>query len=59
MCEHAGYHGIRTAYDRHSGVLVYFWTCEHCGERLGEARREPYRPRFDPNGHVRFLSAVR
>jgi hypothetical protein len=55
-CSHQGFHGINTSYDRKSGVLVYFWTCEVCGERLGEARRESYEPRFDPVGNKRFLS---
>lgn len=45
-------------YDRNSGVLVYFWTCESCGKRLGEARREDYRPQFDPQGNQRFLAAA-
>jgi hypothetical protein len=53
-CSHDGLHGFCSAYDRKDGVLVYFWTCELCGERLGEARREPYRPHFDPNGNDRF-----
>jgi hypothetical protein len=57
-CSHADFHGIRTMYDRKSGVLVYFWTCESCGKRLGEARREEYRPQFDPQGNVRFLAAA-
>ena len=56
-CEHDGFRGIRTAYDHRSGVLVYFWTCEHCGTRLNEARREDYRPAFDPHGNERFLAA--
>ena len=57
-CSHAEFHGIRTMYDRNSGVLVYFWTCESCGKRLGEARREEYRPQFDPQGNARFLAAA-
>ena len=57
-CSHAEFHGIRTMYDRNSGVLVYFWTCESCGKRLGEARREDYRPQFDPQGNQRFLAAA-
>jgi hypothetical protein len=55
-CSHDGLHGFITAYDRNSGVLVYFWTCERCGERLGEARREPYRPDYDPHGNDRFFT---
>lgn len=56
-CAHDGYHAIRTAYDRQSGVLLYFWTCERCGARLNEARRDQYRPSFDPHGHKRFLAS--
>lgn len=52
-CSHDGFHEIRTAYDRESGVLRYFWTCERCGARLREARREEYRPSYDPNGNAR------
>ena len=37
-------------------MLVYYWTCERCGARLNEARREPYRPSFDPHGNDRYLS---
>jgi hypothetical protein len=37
-------------YDRQGGVLVYYWTCEVCGDLLGEAHRESYRPRYDPRG---------
>jgi hypothetical protein len=58
-CPHDGFHGIRSAYDRRRELLVYFWTCERCGTRLGEVRREPYRPRFDPKGNDRYVSAVR
>ena len=50
-CSHAGFHDIRTAYDHKSGVLRYFFTCEHCGARLREARHEEYRPSFRPNGN--------
>jgi hypothetical protein len=57
-CEHGGFHGIRTMYDRRRGVLVFFWTCETCGRRLGEARREEYRPQFDPHGNQRHLAAT-
>jgi hypothetical protein len=55
-CPHDGFHTIRTAYDRRRGVLVYFWTCERCGERLEEARREDYRPHYDPHGNDPFLA---
>jgi hypothetical protein len=57
-CSHDGFHGINTFYDRRRGVLVYYWTCEDCGKRLGEARREEYRPQFDPHGNQRFLAAA-
>jgi hypothetical protein len=52
-CDHDGYHAIQTAYDHSGGELVYFWTCERCGMRLREARREAYRPAFDPSGNKR------
>ena len=55
-CAHNGFHAIRTKYDRRSGVLVYFWSCERCDTRLGEARREPYRPAYDPAGNERFAT---
>jgi hypothetical protein len=56
-CSHKGFHGIGTAYDRKTGVLVYFWTCERCGTRLHDALRQEYRPAFDPHGHERYLDA--
>jgi hypothetical protein len=56
-CAHDGFHAIRTTYDRRSGVLVYFWACERCGARLGDARRERYRPSYDPHGSERFLTS--
>jgi hypothetical protein len=49
-CAHDGFHGISSSYDRLRGVLVYHWTCERCGAQLSVARREPYRPAFDPYG---------
>ncbi|MBD0282666.1 MAG: hypothetical protein ICV69_10805 [Thermoleophilaceae bacterium] len=58
-CMHDGFHGIRSSYDRRRGVPVYFWTCERCGVRLQELRREPYRSRFDPRGNERHMAAVR
>ena len=58
-CTHSGFRGFCTSYDRNEGVLVYFWICEHCGERLGEVRREEYRPRFDPRGNDQFITATR
>jgi hypothetical protein len=58
-CSHQGFHEIRTAYDHRGGVLVYFWICEICGERLGEARRESYRPRYDQRGSQRSQLAAR
>ena len=53
-CAHDGFHSIGTSYDRRSGVLVFHWTCERCGARLSEARRERYRPSFDPRGNEPF-----
>lgn len=57
-CSHEGFHAIRTVYDRRRGILTYFWTCEQCGRRLNEARREDYRPAYDPNGNRRFLASI-
>ena len=56
-CAHDGFHAIHTRYDRRSAVLVYFWACERCGARLGDARRERYRPSYDPHGNERFLTS--
>jgi hypothetical protein len=56
-CSHDGFHEIRASYDRRRGVLVYHWICERCGARLKEARREQYRPEFDPLGNERFLAS--
>jgi hypothetical protein len=50
-CAHNGFHTICTTYDRRSGILVYHWTCERCGARLSEARREQYRPSFNSRGN--------
>jgi hypothetical protein len=58
-CTHSGLRGFCTDYDRHLGVMVYFWTCEGCGALLDEARREEYRPSFDPRGNDPYLSAAR
>jgi hypothetical protein len=58
-CQHKGFHGIETTYDRTRGVLVYHWTCESCGKQLGEARREEYRPKFDARGNDRFIALAR
>lgn len=49
-CPHDGFHAIASSYDRHRGLLIYHWTCERCGARLSEARRQPYRPAYDPYG---------
>jgi hypothetical protein len=49
-CSHDGFHAIQTVYDRSRCVLVYFWICEHCGVRLGEAGSRGYRPSYDPLG---------
>jgi hypothetical protein len=46
VCRHDGFHSIVTSYDRRDGILTYHWICERCGTRLGEARRETYRPSY-------------
>ena len=46
MCEHEGFHGISTRYDRRTHVLVYFEYCETCGRTLSEIDRLDYEPRF-------------
>jgi hypothetical protein len=56
-CKHDTFHSLRSSYDRGTGLLVYYWVCERCGVELQEARREPYRPQYDPHGNDRFLSA--
>jgi hypothetical protein len=53
-CSHDGFHTIRTSYDIRGGLLHFHWICEGCGARLSEARRERYRPSFDPRGHETF-----
>ncbi len=57
FCKHDSFHSLRSSYDRGSGTLVYHWVCERCGVQLEEARREPYRPHYDPHGNDRFLTA--
>ena len=54
-CRHDDFHSILTSYDRRRGVLVYHWVCERCGTRLGEARRERYRPLFVRGGDQAVL----
>ena len=49
-CAHDDFHAIASSYDRRQGLLIYHWTCERCGARLSEARRQPYRPAYDPYG---------
>jgi hypothetical protein len=58
-CAHNGFHGIRATYDQRRGLLVYFWVCEQCGTLLKECKRQTYRPRFDPQGHERYLPVSR
>jgi hypothetical protein len=58
-CAHEGFHAIRTKYDQPQGVLIYFWTCERCGARLGEAHRLAYRPTYEPNGNGQFSASQR
>jgi hypothetical protein len=55
-CSHDGFHSFLSQYDSDRGELVYFWVCEGCMTRLDEARREVYRPRFDPNGNDGYRS---
>jgi hypothetical protein len=57
-CEHNGFHSIAATYDRRRGVLVYSWSCDSCGTRLGEVGRAPYKPSFDPRGNARYLRAA-
>jgi hypothetical protein len=57
-CAHKGFHTVRSRYDRRREVLIFFWTCEHCGEKLGEAARESYTPRFDRLGNERHLGTA-
>jgi hypothetical protein len=56
FCEHEGFHDVRSAYDRQRGLLVFFYTCEGCGEQLREAHREEYQPSFDRHGNDAFLA---
>lgn len=58
-CRHEGFHSVRSQYDRRSGVLVYMWTCDSCGEGLKEAKRLSYRPSYDPRGHEKHLALSR
>lgn len=55
-CKHDQFHTVRSAYDPAAEVLVFFWTCERCGERLNEAAREAYRPQYDPHGNDAYLA---
>ena len=55
-CSHQGFHAFLSHYDRHRGLLVQYWVCEKCGTRLREARREEYRPSFDPRGNDQYLA---
>jgi hypothetical protein len=50
-CGHVGYREPRSQYDASTELLVFSWTCEDCGERLGEVARLPYRPDFRPDGN--------
>lgn len=54
-CTHEDFHAIRTSYDHERGLLLFNWSCERCGAVLSEARREQYRPSFDPRGNDPFL----
>jgi hypothetical protein len=57
-CSHTGFHTVSSHYDRDRGLLVYHWTCERCGARLKEARRDDYRPSFDPRGNDPYLATA-
>jgi hypothetical protein len=48
-CGHDTYRAIDSSYDHGLGLLVYYWRCEDCGIRLGEAGRMEYRPEFSPH----------
>jgi hypothetical protein len=54
-CSHDGFHTIQTSYDARVGLLHFYWICERCGAHLSEARREQYRPAFDPRGNEAAL----
>ena len=56
-CRHEGFHQVRAKYDRDLRMLIFVWTCETCGTRLGEFRREAYRPHFDRRGNQRAEAA--
>jgi hypothetical protein len=57
-CPHDGFHSICGVYDRERKVLLFLWTCERCGTRLGEAaRRLDYEPL--PRQHHQRLAALR
>jgi hypothetical protein len=58
-CAHDGFHEIRSTYDRSRAILFFFWTCEDCGEQLGEAERADYRPQFEARGNDAYLDAAR
>jgi hypothetical protein len=47
-CGHNTYRTIDSSYDHRRGLFVYYWRCEQCGERLGEAGRLSYRPNYRP-----------
>ena len=51
-CGHDSYRTIDSSYDRRRGVLVFYWRCEHCRTRLGEAWRVSYRPNYHPHGEA-------
>jgi hypothetical protein len=48
-CGHDSYRTIDSSYDRRRAVLVFYWRCERCSTRLGEAGRVSYRPQFQPH----------
>ena len=48
MCDHDGYHGVTSSYDRGAQVLRYFSFCERCGAPIAEIEQLKYAPRFRP-----------
>lgn len=55
-CTHDGFRTFRSRYDADEGMLVYFWICETCTAWLEVARREPYRPSYDPHGNDPYVN---
>ncbi len=58
-CDHAGTHSPRGVYSRDLGEIRYIMVCDLCDSETREVARESYRPKFDPDGNLRFLSNTR